>query len=739
MRNLRILLAFAVLSGCSGDPSSDVPRVVFQDLIAALPHAEVIREPGVADLGTPGARDLLVRGWGPDEADGGRRFVWSEGAESEMEVFLAAPRDLPVSFRGFPFLYDGAPEQRVTVLANGLQVAEVPLAAGEKEYAVEIPERALRIGLNRLIFRYAWTRSPAEVGGGGDRRRLAFAWDEVHFGTGLDESARVRAAGDRLAIPFGYRVDFFLRLPEGAALEVGELRSRDREPGALGISVQPEGGKERRVVSLEPRKGGATVELEDAGSGLARLSLTAIPADGPGPPGSGLVVRVPKVVAPAGAKSAAPSPAAVPSPAAAPGARRRANVIVYLVDTLRKDHLGSYGYGKPVSPRVDAFAREATLFRNAVAQSSWTRPSVVSILTGLLPRTHGVHGRRDALSQEAVTLAEVLRGAGYRTAAIVTNGNVDRSFGLGQGFESYRLLQHGRDTAENVNARAAQWLEGVRGEPFFLFLHTIEPHTPYQPPPAFRQRFAPSVPEDLGKVRTLKALNAGTLPVTPERLQGLLALYDAEIAANDAAFGALVGLLRERGLWEETVVVFLSDHGEEFHDHGGWEHGRTLHTEMLDVPLLVRLPGVGEGRAVDRLAQHVDVVPTLLDALGLPVPAAVEGRSLLPAMAGAGEDGSGDEEAALSWLDVDGFRSASASTPAWRLIEDRAPRAGRSLFDRRGDPRETRDLVRERAVRAGYLRSLLRAAESGGARLRAGEGTVDDELRERLRALGYVQ
>jgi arylsulfatase A-like enzyme len=196
--------------------------------------------------------------------------------------------------------------------------------------------------------------------------------------------------------------------------------------------------------------------------------------------------------------------------------------------------------------------------------------------------------------------------------------------------------------------------------------------------------------------------------------------------------------LRQRGLWEETIVVFLSDHGEEFHDHGGWEHGRTLHTEMLDVPLLVRLPGAGEGRAVDRLAQHVDVLPTLLDALGLPVPAAVEGRSLLPAIAGAGEEPS-EDEAAFSWLDVVGFRSASVSTPAWRFIEDRAPRAERSLFARRDDPAERRNLVRERAVRAGYLRSLLRGTESGGARLRAGEGTVDDELRERLRALGYIQ
>lgn len=726
MRALALsFLALAVLAGCS----EDVPREVVQNLIAALPRAEVVREPGVVDLGIPAARELLVRGWGPDEADGARRFVWSEGPESEMEVFLAAPRDLPVSFRCIPFVYAGAPAQAVTLLANGVEVAEVPLAPEEREYTVEIPERSLLAGKNRLTFRYAWTRSPAEVGGGNDRRKLAVAWDGMRFDSGVDEGARVRAAGDRLAIPFGHRIDLFLRLPEGAALALGELTSRDGRPGTLEISVQPEGEEERRLEELEPGDGPATVELDDLGSGPVRLSLVAVPESGPGRPGSGLVVRAPGIVAPAGAKKAAPS--------VAPGARRRANVIVYLVDTLRKDRLGCYGYHKPVSPHVDAFAREATLFRNAVAQSSWTRPSVVSMLTGLLPKTHGVHGRRDALSQEAVTLAEVLRGAGYRTAAIVTNANVDRSFGLGQGFESYRLLLHGRDTAENVTERAAEQLDGFQGKPFFLFLHTIEPHTPYQPPPAFRERFAAGVPEELGKVRTLKALNARQIPVTPARLQGLLSLYDAEIAANDAAFGALVGLLKQRGLWDETIVVFLSDHGEEFHDHGGWEHGRTLHTEMLDVPLLVRLPGAGNGRTVDRLAQHVDVMPTLLDALGLPVPAAVEGRSLLPAMTGAEE--ASEDEAAFSWLDVDGFRSASVSTPEWRFIEDRAPRVERSLFARQDDPAEKRNLARERAVRAGYLRSLLKDAESGGARLRAGKGDVDEELEKQLRALGYLQ
>ncbi|HYO14137.1 MAG TPA: sulfatase [Thermoanaerobaculia bacterium] len=735
--SLPLLLLAAALGACSGEPSGP-PREPIHDLIAELPLAEIRREPGVVDLGTPEARALLIRGWSHDEEAEGRTFVWSEGPESEMEVFLAAPRDVAVSFRGMPFEAPGAPAQRVAVLANGREVAEVGFGPGEAEQRIELPAKALRAGSNRLTFRYAWTRSPREVRGGrsSDTRRLAVAWDVLRFETGAEEGARVRVVGDRLYLPSGHRVDAFLRLPAGAALALEEVRSRGGS-AALEIALQPEGGEEERIERLSPEKGAETVELGGGEAVPVRLSLAAVPEDGPPRPGSGLLLRRPRIVAPpAPAKTAESAPTAVPARAKTEGGRP-ANVLVYLVDTLRRDHLGCYGYGKPVSPRVDAFAREATLFRNAVAQSSWTRPSVASLLTGLLPRTHGVNRRPDALSREAVTLAEMLRDRGFRTAAFVTNGNVHRSFGFGQGFEEYRLTPHGRDTAENLNTLTAAWLDRVGEAPFFLFLHTIEPHTPYQPPPEFRQRFAPGVPEELGRVRVLKELNSGARPVTPALVRDLTALYDAEIAANDAAFGDLVALLKARGLWGSTAVVFLSDHGEEFHDHGGWEHGRTLHTEMLDVPLIVRLPGVGEGRAVDRLAQHIDLVPTLLDSLGLPVPDAVEGRSLLPAIAGA-EEGT-EEDAAFSWLDVDGFRAGAVSTPAWRLLDERAPEADRGLFDRRADPGEARDLAADRPVRAGFLRALLLAAEREGPRLEAGRGTVDEELRQRLRALGYVQ
>ncbi len=537
------------------------------------------------------------------------------------------------------------------------------------------------------------------------------------------------------------------------------LRSRG-EKGELRVTVQPEDGEEREVARLRPDGRPATVELGDAESGLTRISLMAVPEEPGGGAGSGLVLRRPVLAVPkAKATKAAntgerrtPAPkagpilsASLPSPGQpAPGVRPR-NVIVYLVDTLRADHLGCYGYDRPVSPRIDAFARQAIRFRHTVAQSSWTRPSTCTILTGLLPRTHGVNGRRDVLSEAAVTLAERLRERGYETAGFVTNGNVARSFGLAQGFATYRLLPRKRSAATDVNAAAAEWLatEWTQDAPFFLYLHTAEPHAPYVPPPPFRQRFAPGAQdENLGRLGFLKRLEERKIQATPELRKNLMDLYDAEIATNDDAFGALLDLLVQRGLWQETVIVFLSDHGEEFLDHGGWEHGQTLHNEMLDVPLIVRAPGLEAGKGVERQVQHADVVPTILDLLSLPIPPGLEGRSLLPWMAGLDAnvtEGENGAEIAFSWLEADGLQSAAVTTPTWRLIENRRPISGRLLYDHRADPTERHDLARERPVRTGFLGTQLQAEERlNRGKLRAGEVTVDPELRKQLEALGYL-
>ncbi|HEX6901019.1 MAG TPA: sulfatase [Thermoanaerobaculia bacterium] len=713
-----LLLFFTALAGCGDSGKPAAPLEPLYSLTEGLDVAEIDHEPGIVDLGTPEARSLLRKGWSRDEG----AYVWSDGPESELDFFLAVPRDVPLTLRGEPYRFPGALPQEVSLILNGESFEKVTVDG--KDQRVVLPERHLRAGTNRLVLRYAWTHSPQA-----DPRRLAVAWDLLRFETGVDAAARVRAAGGQLALPFGWRVTSYLRVPKGAALTLEDLRLRDDRAGDLRVTLQSEQGEEREIARLDPGHA-ETVELED--EGLVRLSLAAVPEEPGGPAGSGLVLKRPAIAAPRAAKAAPP---AVPLPALE---RRPRNVVLYLVDTLRADHLGCYGYGKPVSPRTDAFAREATLFRRAVAQSPWTRPSMATILTGLLPRTHGVNLKRHALPPEAVTLAEALKQQGYATAGFVTNGNVARSFGFAQGFDTYELLPRKRSAATDVSARAAAWLEKRTDAPFFLYLHTVQPHAPYNPPEPFRRRFAPQIRDEaLTRMRFLRRLQQGKIPATPEVRRDLLALYDAEIATNDAAFGELIDLLVREGLWEDTMIVFVSDHGEEFLDHGGWEHGKTLHTEMLDVPLIIRIPGIGNGKVLERQAQHADLTPTILSAVGVPVPAAVEGRSLLPWMNGAPEDGA--EEVAFSWLEEYGLQTASATTPEWRLIEKRAPVSGRSLYDRRSDPGEKRDLGSERPVRTGHLATRLRAEElrKRGA-LRAGEGKMDAELRQQLRALGYV-
>jgi len=739
-----VLLLAALLgtpAGCRREDSkSNEPREAVLDLAADLDLAVIDHEPGLVDVGTPAARPLLRRGFSQDEFEGNRTFAWSDGPDSEIDFFLAAPRNIPLRLRGEPYQFPGAPAQRVDLAVNGKPALHISEIYRGFDGGFVLQGGDLRTGINRLTLHYGWTRSPQEVTGGqkADPRRLAMAWDLFRFDTGVEETARVRAAGDQLALPFGWGITSFLRLPQGAVLSIDDLRSRDGNRGELTVILQAEGGAEREVARLGPENGASTVALGESAARPVRISLIASSGEQGGAAG-GLVLRRPLISVPQ--RTVKQQPGSAPPTVASASMQRPWNVIVYLVDALRADHLGCYGYRKPVSPRIDAFARQATLFRHAVAQSSWTRPSVATVLTGLLPRTHGVHRRRHALAADAVTLAEMLHDRGYRTAGFVTNGNVARGFGFAQGFDTYRLLPRRRSAATDVNAEAADWLNGWNGKaPFFLYLHTVEPHAPYAPPPPFRQRFAPGVrDEGLTGMRILKRLHEGSLQPTPQLRNDLQDLYDAEIAANDAAFGDLLDSLVRRGLLEHTIVVFLSDHGEEFLDHGGWEHGRTLHAEMLDVPLIVRIPGMGNGDVVERQAQHADVVPTILEALNLPVPANVEGRSILAWIAGGAPDHDEVEEEAFSWLDEYGVRSVAVTTPAWRLIDTRAPVPASSLYDRRSDPGEQRDLAPERPVRAGYLGTYLRLAQRPRAgALRPGEGAMNAELRRQLQALGYA-
>jgi arylsulfatase A-like enzyme len=416
-------------------------------------------------------------------------------------------------------------------------------------------------------------------------------------------------------------------------------------------------------------------------------------------------------------------------PAVTAPLRKAPLVVVYLVDTLRADHTGTYGYARETTPALDAFAQEAVVFDNAIASASWTKPSVASLLTSLPPGQHRAVQLRDRLDDSLVTLAEMLRAKGYSTGAAIANSVIylpEAHFD--QGFDYFEGL-HGEDDrpskiveAAPVVDRALAWVEARAGLPTFLYVHTMDPHVPYTPPPPFDRRYEPPPADG----------HPGQDPRTdykePLDRDRLMAQYDGEIAYGDREFGRFVAGLKSLGVYDDALLVFLADHGEEFLDHGKWLHGRSVFDELVRVPLLVKLPGGRDaGRRVAQQVQLVDVLPTVLESQGLPVPAApaVTGRPLQTVLRGGAV-----ETPALSEISHRGIVAHGLRTNRDKYIRRFSPETDELYFDLTRDPREQRSILgsspeRERYLRAGVeasyvanpFRYVVKAAGAGEYRL----------------------
>jgi arylsulfatase A-like enzyme len=411
-------------------------------------------------------------------------------------------------------------------------------------------------------------------------------------------------------------------------------------------------------------------------------------------------------------------------------------VILFLVDTLRADALGAYGNDVVETPAIDRFAREGALFERAFAQSSWTRPSVTSILTGLHPSVHGVERRGSLLSPAVTFLPEVLREHGYRTGFLATNPNVGSFFGYSRGFddflELYERRQRGRVSPQELVARsdqvvdrAKEWMEEV-SEPFFLVVFVVDPHFPYEPPPDFNRYVDRNV-------RT-----PGQAPGQDPRH----ALYFGEVAFVDHSFGELMDYLGKRGLSERTISILTSDHGEEFFDHGQIGHGKALYDESLHVPLIFRWPGrIEAGRRIDTPVQLVDLMETILGLARLPVPQLQDGRPLFHQPT--------DPAPLFASLKLDGRNQWSVCAYPWKLIVDQSSDES-LLFDLSSDPEEMRDLSDEHPDRVRELRGwIAERIESDRRRSmmvhqagQPGEGSeeeLSEDARKALRELGYIK
>lgn len=757
-----VLLAAAACSGggeVAKEPSGLDPELVTID--AAAPRARFEDASGSILLG-PG---WTVPEEEPTPQEPRRVFVWA-GEEAVIRV-ERPPGTEPLDFEAVGSPYPGPlqeagrdvtaapPAQELRLVdGRGRTLAAQELRPGWQKIRLPLPEDALPEAWNRLVLRFRWTRPTRYDGDVDGIRRVSVAFrslglvprrvvdsEAFRAATRLDpETGRLHIAKGGAVVtplPAGHRVRLDLRKP-----------SFDCDGCTLGLELLGPDGARR------PLSETGSQWLTTAPSGVSRLRLALFGDDGSFAADESVELDLGLTLGAA----TADLPSVPPGGAAdLPPAERLPHVFLYLIDTLRADALTLYGSPRPTSPRLEAFARDAVTFTRAQSASCWTYPAVASVLTGVYPDRHGANDASVRFEPgENKTLAQRLAARGYHTVGISQSAVASPELGLDAGFENFYLSDQlsGR-LLRSREARAflLQWLvHAWDGEaPIFAYVHTVDPHAPYTPPPPFRTFAANSpgtLPDD--HYQPTRFLREG-LASAPREVAHLRARYDGEVAHADREIGRFLDLLRYLGLYDESVIVVLSDHGEEFGEHGGFDHGRTLYDELLAVPLLVKLPGSRQGGTkVERQVSTLDVAATVLALAGIE-PTGLDGQSLLadPGPERAGRRAFFAEVRAASINhtaaapavayrsfvtgaglkcieSLDGYDQFGNEIPRWQV------------FDLETDPGEKRPLAEDdsrfQRCREAFARWL--AGRLGPTR--EGEPTRPETL-EKLRALGYVE
>ena len=471
------------------------------------------------------------------------------------------------------------------------------------------------------------------------------------------------------------------------------------------------------------------------------------------------------------------------------------NIIFIVVDALRADHLSLYGYERDTTPNIDAHSSGGVVFKNAWAASSWTKPSAASYLTGLFPGMHGIGDFFDMLSDELETMPEILGVSGYYSKAISTNNNVSADYNYDQGFNDFKFIR-GHDykqllfphpllagrfpillenayrwglvdgnilygDASTLNRSVIPWLKLNHDKQFFLYLHYMEPHYPYYP---IRPNYSKGLRLTLNDLRTirdtrrasLKDLEKRSLLAADERRKSLVETvinrYDDEIAEADRRVEELFEVFDELKLWENSLIIFTSDHGEEFFDHGMGDHGNTMYNEVIHIPLVIFFPqGEYAGAIISEQVHLIDLMPTIFDYTGIFCEFNMNGASLMPLLAG-------DEARFINnrghyFGEVEVFREElpwervyAMSKDNFKLIKTLYKDAeyGIELYDIEADPCEKSNLADLHPELTEELLSELEAyiafCDSLGIQsTEFDEAGLSEENRKRLRALGYIK
>lgn len=441
--------------------------------------------------------------------------------------------------------------------------------------------------------------------------------------------------------------------------------------------------------------------------------------------------------------------------------RKSNNVILISLDTLRAEHLGCYGYKKETSPNLDKFVDDSVIFLNCFSTAPSTLRAHMSLMTALNPIGHQVYTQLDKLNPQILTLADILRVNGYLCAAFTGGARVSTAFGFSKGFDHYHenrspWLQ--KDTPEQLLKKSLQWLERNRNKKFFLFLHTYQPHDPYWNDSAYGQFFLDKndkwkrieLFKYLSKIESL--LPFSLIPLPEEERNNLVALYDGEIRYTDECLiKPLIIRLKKLELYNNTMIIITSDHGEEFYEHGMWMHGGQLYNELIKIPLIIKFPkSKYKGKRVKKNVRIIDILPTVLKELNIDYSILnFDGKDLFPLI----QERKDAERICYAEIPIKGnLGKISVIYKNYKLIlnriihkdkfKDQAPPEELELYNLKVDPMEKNNLANEDKQMVKYLLEKIEQYSHQEKRIkfkRTEKPIIDKELEERLKALGYIE
>lgn len=412
------------------------------------------------------------------------------------------------------------------------------------------------------------------------------------------------------------------------------------------------------------------------------------------------------------------------------------NMIFIVVDTLRADHLGCYGYERDTSPHIDALSRESIVFNNAVAQAPWTPPSIASMLTGLYPAELGYKDRPIVIEDSAATMPEIFQANGYATMGIISHVLVARRLGFAQGFDTYdqeNAEGHGHISSPSVMQKAIEFIKNNRDSNFFLFLHLFDPHYDYIQHDEFN--FFPEYSGTLQSGESIYSLREKAPAMTEQDLKYVKALYDSEIRFTDEYIGHLLNTLKEMDLYRNTMVVLTADHGEEFKDRDDWiGHSKRVYQESIHVPLIIKLPGRHKQKVIEDYTGLIDVMPSILRYMDFAFPADYP-------LSGAAIDlrGSGKRDSIVFSETRRGNFLRTAIWQGWKLIDNRAARQV-ELYNLQQDPRESSNAADSNPELAQTLLDALKKWEENNRKnVNAQTPSFSEEQLQKLKSLGYIK